>query len=104
MSNRKRRVAQPGLEAMELRVVPSVSVPRAHHELVVAAQVGKMHDSAKEAPASQRENNEALKHLQQQVYQIHVRSLEHTASAIPTAAEQAATATSNLFKSLESAL
>ena len=98
MRNRKRHTAQPMLEPMEPRVVPSVTGIHAHHEQVVAAHVGQMHDSVKEATASPRENNKALKQLQQQEYLVHVRSLERTPSALPTAAEQAASASLQLIQ------
>ena len=80
------------LEPMEPRVVPSAIGIHAHHEQVVAAHVGRMNNSVAQAKASQRENNKALKLLQQQENLVHVHSLEQIPSALPTKAEQEATA------------
>jgi hypothetical protein len=104
MRNRKRPATQPMLESMEPRIAPSTLVIHAHHEQVVSAHVGRMNDSVAQAKASQRENNKALKLLQQQENLVHVHSLEKIPSALPTKAEQQAQETSSFVKSLESAL
>jgi hypothetical protein len=104
MRNRKRRAAQPILEQMETRVVPSALSIHAHHEQAVAAHVGRANDSVAQTKASQRENNKALKQLRQQEHLVYVHSLEKIPSALPTKAEQEATQTSSFVKSLESAL
>ena len=104
MRNRKRHAAQPVLESMEPRVVPSALSIHAHHEQVVAAHVGRVDNSQTQAEASQRENNQALKLLYQQEHLVHVHSLERRPSALPTKAEQEATQTSSFVKSLQSAL
>ena len=61
-------------------------------------------NTARVSVESERQNNEALRSLQQQLNLVHAHALERTPSAIPTAAEQRATQVSNIFKSLESAL
>jgi hypothetical protein len=104
MRNRRRHIARPMLESMEPRVVPSAIAIHAHHVRAVAAHVGQLNNSAKHADATQRENHQALKNLQQQENLVHMHSLERTASALPTKAEQEATETSSFLKSLESAL
>jgi hypothetical protein len=104
MRSRKRHAAQPILELMEPRVVPSAVAIHAHHEQAVAAHVGRMNNSVAQTQASQRENSKALKLLQQQENLVHAHSLEHRPSALPTKAELEATKTSSFVKSLESAL
>jgi hypothetical protein len=104
MRNRKRRTAQPIFESMETRVVPSALSIQIHHEQAVSAHVGQMDNSAAQDKASQRENDKAMKLLHQQENQVHIRSLEHRPSALPTKAEQQAQETSSFVKSLESAL
>ncbi len=104
MSNRKRHIAQPMLEPMESRVVPSAIGIHAHHEQAVAAHIGRMNNSVAQAKASERDHNRALKLLQQQENLVHVHSLERIPSALPTKAELQATKTSSFIKSLESAL
>ena len=104
MSNRKRHTVQPMLEPMDPRVVPSALSVHVHHEQVMSAHVGRMDDSVTQAKASQRENNKALKLLQQQENLVHVHSLEKIPSALPTKAEQEASQASSFVKSLESAL
>src|SRR5262245_40988672 len=101
MRNRKRHIAQPVLEPMEPRVALSAIGIRAHHHgQVLAAHVGPMNNSTKQAEASQRENNQALKRLQRQEHQVYIRSLERTPSALPTPAEKRASDVSDLFKSI----
>jgi hypothetical protein len=104
MSNRKRRIARPMLESMEPRVVPSAIAVHAHHLRTVAAHVDVASNSAKQAKATQQENNQALKNLQQQQNLVHMHSLERRPSALPTEAEKVASETSSFLKSLESAL
>ena len=104
MHNRKRRAVQPMLEAMEHRVVPSALGVHAHHEQAVTAHVGRMDSSVTQTKASERENNKALKQLQQQEHLVYVHSLEKIPSALPTKAEQEASQASSFVKSLESAL
>ena len=104
MRSRKRFSAQPILEPMEPRVVPSAMVMQAHQGHVVAAHVHQIDNSQKPARAVQIENNQALRSLRQQQHLVHVHALEHTPSAIPTKAEQAASAVSNFFKSAAQSL
>ena len=101
MRNRKRHTAQPMLEPMEPRVVPSVTGIHAHHEQAVAAHVGQMNDSAKAAAASQRENNEALQHLQQQEYLVHDHALWSARLRPYPPQPNSGEPISNFFKSLE---
>jgi len=88
------------LEPMEPRVAPSVMGIHAHHGRAVAAHVGQINNSVKQAEASQHANNEAWKRLQNQLHLIHMRSLEQTPSALPTPAEKAASQISNVFQSI----
>jgi len=104
MCDRKRQTARPILEPMEHRVAPSVMGIQAHHGQAVAALVGQMNNPVKEAKLSQLENNEALKRLQQQLHMIHIRSMQHTPSALPTPAEKAASEISNIFQSMGKSL
>jgi hypothetical protein len=104
MGNRKRVSAQPMLEQMEPRVVLSTAAVHGHAWKVVAADVGRTNDSVRLAEASQRQNNVALARLQSQLHLIHVRSLERTPSALPTAAEQRASKLSNFFKTVSQSL
>ena len=83
MSNR-RHTAQPMLESMETRVVPSAIGIRAHHMQAVAAHVRRINNPVTQAEASQRANNQALKLLHQQENLVHVHSLERIPSALPT--------------------
>ncbi len=104
MSKRKRHTAQPMLEPMEPRVAPAAIGIHAYHEQAVEAHVGRIHNSAAQANASQRANNKALELLHQQQNLVHVHSLERIPSALPTKAEQEAAQTSSFVKSLQSAL
>lgn len=103
MRNRKRHSAQPTLEPMESRVALSVTAMHIQHERAMTAHVAHV-NTTKESVESQRQNNEALRNLQQQLNLVHAHALERTPSAIPTAAEKRATQISNIFKSLEGAL
>ncbi len=100
MCNRKRRSAQPILEPMEPRVALSAIGIHAHHARAVAAHVGQVNGTVKQAEAFERENNEALKRLEQQQHLVYVHSLERTPSALPTEAEKEASQLSNIFKSI----
>ncbi len=78
MRNRKRRCARPMLESMEPRVVPSVVGIVSHHhpEKVAPAHVGQVSTSVREANASERKNNEALRSLEQQEHLVEVHARE----------------------------
>ena len=104
MCNRKRHTAQPMLELMEGRVVPSALGVSAHHVAAMVAHIGRIKNPVKQASAFQRENYQALKNLQHQEHLVHVRSLERTPSAAPTPEQKAASALSNFFKSAGSSL
>jgi hypothetical protein len=104
MCNRKRRIAQPMLESMEPRVVPSAVSIHAGEGHAVPANVAQMNETVKQAKASQRKNNEALQRLQHQQHIIYVHSLERTPSAAPTEAQKVASSISNLFKNLGQSL
>jgi hypothetical protein len=103
MRNRKRHTVQPMLEPMESRVALSATAVHVHHERVVAAHFDRV-SSATTPTEMERQNNKAMRSLQQQLNVVHEHALERTPSAIPTAAEQRATQVSNIFKSLEGAL
>lgn len=104
MRNRKQRAARPMLEMMETRVVPSTMGHLAHRAEVVAAHVNTVSRAVKEAETSARENTEALQRLERQEQLIHVRSLERTPSAAPTAAEQRASQISGILSSIGKSL
>jgi len=104
MRDGKRHTAQPVLEPMEPRVVPSVMGIQAHRVQAIVAHIGRMNNPVKQANAFQRENNQALRNLQHQEYLVHVRSLERTPSAAPTPEQKAAGAISNFFKSAGASL
>jgi len=104
MCNRKRHTAQPTLELMEGRVVPSALGVSAHRVAAMVAHIGRMHNPVKQASAFERENYQALKNLEHQEYLVHVRSLERTPSAAPTPEQKAESAVSNFFKSAASSL
>jgi hypothetical protein len=104
MPSRKARSARPALEPMEARVVPSALGPLARHAERAAAHVRPINSSARQLNASERQNNEALQRLQQQENLVHMRSLERTPSALPTAAEQRASQISNIFSEIGKSL
>jgi hypothetical protein len=106
MCNRKRHTARPTLEQMETLVMPSVVgiLAHAHHAKAVSAHVRRVSDGVKQADTSEHDNNEALMSLRQQQNLVQVHAHEKTPSAIPTAAEKAASAIPDFFKSLGSAL
>jgi hypothetical protein len=104
MRNRKRRDARPDLELMETRVVPSVLGVTHHRWRAVEVHVGAISNSVRQATASQRHNNEALKRLEHQENLVRIRSLERMPSALPTAAEKRAGQISNLIQSIEKSL
>jgi hypothetical protein len=100
MRNRNRRAARPNLETVEPRVVPSAIGIHGRHMQDVAAHVGQVNRSIKQAEDFQRENEQALKRLQRQEHQVYVHSLERTPSALPTEAEKRASQVSDIFKSI----
>jgi hypothetical protein len=104
MFERKRRTVQPMLESMESRVVPSAMGVHAHPVRDVSAVVGSASGSTKELRAAEQKNASALKELAHQQAVVHSHSLEHIATALPTAAEQAASQISNIFKSIGQSL
>jgi hypothetical protein len=104
MSNRKRRTAQPLLEPMESRVVPSALGIQSHQVRAVASHVEHINKAAKTPKETQHTINEGMRRLQQQLAQIHARSLERTPSARETPAEKVTTETSSLLKSVFASL
>ncbi len=104
MRDRKRRNVRPSLEMVEERVVLSAIGHLAHRAEVVAAHVNTVNHAVEKADAAAQLNSEALARLQHQEQLIHMRSLEHKPSALPTPAEQRASQVSNIFSSIGKSL